>query len=116
MALIKIDGVDMPTPSEYDYSIQDISKAERVANGDLVIDRINTKDKIYLKFNHLSKADLSLILGAVTPISFAVEYEDPLTDTRITGTFYVGDRKMGLFRYVNGKSVWRNITFNLIEV
>lgn len=120
MALLNINGVDMPTPSSYEYSIQDISKAERVASGDIVIDWIATKGKIYLKFNHLTRADLSLLLGAIQSTSFTtsftVEYEDPITLTKITGNFYVGDRKMGLFRYVNGEPVWMAVTFNLIEV
>ena len=116
MALLNIGGVDMPTPSTYDYGIQDISNAERVANGDIVIDRIATKGKIFLKFAHLTRDELSLLLGAVSPVSFEVQFEDPLTESIVTSTYYVGDRKMGIFRYVNDEPIWMNVVFNLIEV
>ena len=38
MSLIIIDGVEIPAPSEYSVGIQDISKAERNANGTMIID------------------------------------------------------------------------------
>lgn len=68
--MIKINGVEIPTPSDYSVGIQDISKAERNANGTMIMERIATKRKIELVWKYLSKEDLSKVLNAVSPVFF----------------------------------------------
>ena len=46
MALITISGVALPTPSEFQVGYQDISKAERNANGTMIIERVAVKRKL----------------------------------------------------------------------
>lgn len=113
--MIKINGVDIPTPSDFTVSIMDISKAERNANGTMIIERIATKRKLELSWKFLSKENLGKILKAVSPVFFAVIYLDPETSTTKTGTFYAGDRKAGALDYRNGKIRYKDIGFNLIE-
>ncbi|OUM86647.1 MAG: hypothetical protein BAA01_11605 [Bacillus thermozeamaize] len=113
--MIKINGVEIPTPSEYRVGIQDLSKAERNARGTMIIERIATKRKLELAWNYLSEADLRMVLSAVSPVFFTVEYPDPQEGTRKTGTFYAGDRSVGALDYINGKIRWKDIKFNLIE-
>lgn len=112
--MIKINGVVLPTPSDYNPGIQDISKAERNARGTMIIERIATKRKIELAWKYLSQEELSLILNLISPVFFTVEYIDP-KDGRITGTFYVGDRNVGALDYINGIIRWKDIKFSLIE-
>jgi len=116
MALIKIDDIIIPTPTTYDVGVQDISEATRNALGNMIIERINTKIKIELSWNWLTRADQVLVLGAVSGTSFTVEYLDPRTDTVQTKEFYCGDRSTGLYSHVDGVPVWREISFNLIEL
>jgi len=115
MALIKINGVEIPTPSEFSVGIQDISKAERNAAGTMVIERIATKRKIELSWKYLSKEELSQILTAVSPVFFTVEYPDPQTGTNRIGTFYCGDRSCSMLDFKNGIPRYKDVSFNLIE-
>lgn len=113
--MIKVNGVDIPTPSDYSVSIMDISKAERNANGTMIMERIATKRKLELMWKYLSQGDLAKVLTAVSPVFFTVEYLDPQTNSRRTGTFYAGDRTTGAMDYQNGKIRWKDIKFNLVE-
>lgn len=115
MSLIQINGVDIPTPSEYTVGIMDLSKAERNARGNIIIERVATKRKIELVWEYLDRFQLSQVLNAVSGVFFQVAYIDPQDNAVKTGTFYVGDRKAGALDYRDGKVRWKNIQFNLIE-
>jgi hypothetical protein len=112
---IKINGVDLPSPSEYAVGIQDISKAERNANGTMIIERVATKRKIELSWKYLDKDQLAQVLNAVSPVFFEVTYIDPQDNGIMTGTFYCGDRKCGMLDYKNGVPRYKDVQFNLIE-
>lgn len=113
--MIKVNGVVIPTPSDYQVGIMDLSKAERNARGTLIIERIATKRKIELSWNYLDKARLSQLLNLISPIFFQVEYIDPQENNWKTGTFYVGDRHVGALDYRNGNIRYKDIKFNIIE-
>lgn len=113
--LFKVNGVALPTPSDYQVGIMDISKAERNAAGTMVIDRIATKRKLELSWKYLSKEDLSKLFKLVSPVFFQVEYIDPVNDVRKTGMFYAGDRSAGALDFINGNIRYKDIKFNLVE-
>lgn len=113
--MLRIDGVEVPTPSEYLVGIQDLSKAERNARGTMIIERIATKRKLELVWKYLSKSELSQLLNLISPVFFEVEYLDPQDNRRKTGTFYSGDRSVGALDYINGQIRWKDIKFNLVE-
>lgn len=113
--MIKIDGREIPTPSDYSVGIMDISKAERNARGDMIIERITTKRKIELGWKHLSKSDLQTVMNAVSPVFFSVSYIDPQSNSKKSGTFYAGDRNVGALDYLNGDIRWKDIKFSVIE-
>ena len=115
MALIKFNGVDIPTPSDYSVGIQDISKAERNANGTMIIERVATKRKIELAWKFLSKDQLSTLFNMVSPVFFTVEYIDPQDNGIKSGTFYCGDRAAGALDFIDGNIRYKDIKFNLVE-
>ena len=115
MSLIIIDGVEIPAPSEYSVGIQDISKAERNANGTMIIERVATKRKIELSWKYLDKDQLAQVLNAVSPVFFQVTFIDPQDNATRTGTFYCGDRKCGMLDFKNGVPRYKDVQFNLIE-
>lgn len=115
MALIKIGGVEIPAPSDYVPGIMDISKAERNAKGTMIIERITTKRKLELSWKVLNQNEMSLILNAVAPVFFSVEYLDPQEGAVKTGTFYSGDRGCPALQYKNGTLRYKDVKFNLIE-
>lgn len=116
MAFIEITGIDIPTPSDYLVELMDLSKGERNARGVAIIERIRgDMRKLNLQWRYLSKEDTSKVLSVVKDVSFQVKYEDPMTGTRQTRTFYAGDRSVGALDYINDQIRWKDIKFNVIE-
>lgn len=115
MAILVIDGVTLPAPSELQIGIMDLSKAERNARGLMIIERIATKQKLEVSYEFITKDDLRKVLNSVAPIFFSVQYEDPLTGTNRTGTFYVGDRNIGVLDFRNGVPRYKDVSFSLVE-
>ena len=115
MALISIGGVALPTPSEFNVDVMDISKAERNANGNLIIERITTKKKLSFSYNYLSASQLSVVLKAISPTFYDVTYIDPVTNSFTTSSFYCGDRKVGMIDYVNSIARYQDLSFDLTE-
>ncbi|MBC8588100.1 DUF6711 family protein [Paratissierella segnis] len=113
--MIKIDGVVIPTPSDYIVGIMDLSKAERNARGTMIIERVTTKRKLELAWKYLSKVQLSDLFNRVSPVFFEVEYIDPQDNGIKSGTFYAGDRKAGAIDFINGNIRYKDISVNLIE-
>jgi hypothetical protein len=114
--MLKVDGRLIPTPSEFTVGVQDISQAERVASGRIVIDRIATKIKLNMKWKVIQASELSNLLTAIDKVYFNVNYLDPRTNTMQTREFYVGDRTAGMYSYRNGNPIYIDIGFNFIEV
>lgn len=115
-SMLLVNGVDFPTPSEFTVGIQDISQAERVASGRIVIDRIATKIKLNMKWNYITPQNLSRALGLISGVTFDVTYLDPRTNRVETREFYVGDRSVGMYSYMNGNPIYIDMGFNFIEV
>lgn len=114
--MFKIDTATMPTPSEWKIGLMDISKAERNAAGDLMIERIATKRKVELGWAYLSKDDVKTLFAAVSATTFTLEYIDPQTDTTITGTFYAGDRTAAALDYIGSVIRYKDVKVNFVEV
>ena len=114
---MKINTVAIATPSALSVDIEVISKAERSENGTMLIEVIATKRKLNCTWQYLTNASLLALLTAVTPTFVSVEYEDPLTGTTRTGTFYTGSKSQGVQRFGSTGAVvgWVDTKFNFIE-
>lgn len=113
--MIKINGVELPAPSTYNPSIQDISNAQRNARGEMILERIATKRKLSLGWAFLIDKELSQILSLVSGTFFSVEYIDPQDGGLKSGTFYSGDRSMTGVMYDNGTMYYKDVKFDIIE-
>ena len=107
--MIRINGVEMPSPTVFGVGISDISSE------DMLIDRVATKRKIELSWDFISFEDMSKLLKLVKDVFFKVSYPDPQEGYIITKTFYVGDRNTYVAVVKDGKPVWKDVKFNLIE-
>ena len=116
LALISVSGVDLPTPTEFQVGYMDVSKAERNANGTMIIERITSKRKLFLTYAYVTESDASTMLLQLAPTSYTVTYMDPQTRSMKSGSFYCGDRNIGMLDYINGKPRYKELTFNLIEL
>lgn len=114
--MIKINSVTISTPSSFSIGIMDISKAERNANGTMIIERIATKRKLELNYAYLSQADMATLLTAISGVTFTVEYPDAQTGASRTGTFYSGDRNAGAIDYKSGIMRYKDLKVSLVEV
>lgn len=115
MALLTIGGEEMPTPSEMNIGYMDLSKAERNANGLMIIERVATKRKLEIKYAYLSSADLSKLLSAVAPTFYNVKFLDVKTGAFQTASMYCGDRSVGWLDYVDEIPRYKDLSFDLIE-
>lgn len=115
MALINIGGVDLPTPTDFEVGIMDISKAERNANGTMIIERVTTKRKLALKYSYLTASELASVLNLVAPTFFNVTYLDPQTNSNRTASFYCGDRSVGMIDFIDSVPRYKDVSFDLIE-
>ncbi len=116
MALLNIGGVDMPAPTELTVSVQDISKADRNANGTMVLERIATKQKLSIKWAYISDVDLKTVLNAISPTMYQVTYTNPLTNVTESRQMYCGDRTAGVLYISNGSTHYKDFAFDLIEI
>lgn len=116
--LLKINGVEIKCPSSFKYTRQDYDlDSARSVTGEMVRQRICTKVKLELTWlsGEMDMKSMSTLLKAFDDIFFEVTYYDIHDGAFITKTFYVGDRTAQMYSYVNGKPVFNEISFNLIE-
>ena len=116
-AFWKIDNVDMPTPSSFEWGIQSVSSGEsgRTEDGLMHVNLVTRKRKIAVAFNGITMAAASTVLQAIQPEYFNVYYFDPLDNGYVTKTFYVGDRSAPFkIFWENDKRVDR-LSFDIIE-
>lgn len=90
---VSISGTytDMPTPSSYEVSPQEIVDTEgRTVSGLLVMSRICIKRQITLAWNRLTPTDHLILMNATAENSFMIRYFDTSTHEFAYGTFYRG--------------------------
>lgn len=115
MAIISINGSSIPDPSDLEIEIADVdASGERNAKGTVIRDRVSVKRKLYLTYSYLEDGDQRDILSKIGDEFFSVTYPDPLLGT-VTKTFYVGNRKLGVYTYQPTRKIWENFTLNFIE-
>lgn len=118
MALVTIQGVEIPTPSEYTALTADIVDSGRNAQGTTVAQVVRSDvAKITMKWNWLTVGQWSGILQLFKNNFFvSVRYYDQVTMGYQTRTFYVSDRSGGLAQLKDGEPVaWTNCSLSLVE-
>lgn len=112
----KVNGTDCPTPSEFGWSLQDVSDSSSGRTQDAVMhkNRVATKEKIQLSWNAPDPDKASTILQLFTAEYFDVTYRCPLTNTVTTKTFYRGDANANTYWWANN-GLFEKISFNIIE-
>ena len=86
---------------------------DRVAGGS------KAKRKVSCTWKGLTQSEISILLSAMSAVSFSVRYPDPYTGAFRTATMYVGDRSAPIFRNgadSNGEIVWESMSANFVEL
>ena len=114
--MLVVNGVDLPTPSEYTVDFEEISKAERNALGTMVKDVIAYKWKISCVWKALSQDEMTRLMNAQRGNSFTLSFIS-MEGKRETGEFYAGTPSASAMQYKEGKvDVWLNVKMNFIEM
>lgn len=110
-----VNGVTIKNPSTFKVERYNVTNMERLSNADMVGDLIAKKQKFYFTYEVLSGDELDVILNAIwsATLFFPLEYEDRGQHKR--ASVYVGSIPSELHYMSNKNTVWKNVTFNLIE-
>ena len=113
--VLYIDGVKVPTPQTYGWSIEDLDSEEGTgrnnATGEMFRDRVSTKRKLSFTWPPLSTAETSRLLKALEPEFIEVTYFDAREGGELTKTFYAGPQSANC----GHRARWLGISANLIE-
>jgi hypothetical protein len=122
MAVLEVNNVPIPDPSEITVSLQDVDyESGRDQTGTMFRDRKrggnNAVRKIECKWNVLNSTDCKTLLMAVKDASMTLTFPDPYEGNNRTSTVYVGDRKAPIYWKdpATNKWVWKDVAFNFIE-
>lgn len=117
MAVLTVNGVEMPSPSSMKVEIFDVgSFGERSASGRLVSDRIAVKRKLALKWACLTPEQLGRLLGAVGQAAFfEVGYPDPETGGAGSMVCACSERTAGVLMIRDDRPVWTDVEMEWIE-
>ena len=112
----QINGVDCPTPSEFGWSIQDVSAPDSGRTLDAVMhkERVARKEKIELKCLGKTPEVAAEILQLFAEEYFTVTYRCPLTNSVQSKVFYCGDQSAPYYWWCDGGR-HESISFNIIE-
>ncbi len=116
MAIISIDGVDLPAPSSFKLPQFDLDSGDTNRNGLGILQRDRVRQGIYkieLEWKGITSATLAAIEEAIRPASFQVTF--PTATGLKTKTMYAGDRSEDIVRYRSSDNIRWNISFNLVE-
>lgn len=113
--VLYIDGVKVPTPQTYGWSIEDLDSEEGTgrnnATGEMFRDRVSTKRKLSFAWPPLSISETSRLLKALEPEFIEVTYFDAREGGELTKTFYAGPQSANC----GHRARWLGISANLIE-
>ena len=120
MAVLNINGVDMPTPSQFKPLLSDGDVGSfRNANYRLIRKRKRSDVRsYYVYYSFLNATNTSLLLNAIEPEQFTVICADPKLGSDATITMYSSDVNIEMLdnnKTVSGEKTWKDISFTLVE-
>ena len=117
MAMIKVNGTAVKTPSSFSWGLQDVSDSASGRTQDSIMhkNRVAQKRKIQLAWNNPTKEETAAILQAFNPEYIDVTYPDAMSGTNETRTFYVGDRSAPMKMWTVNRKIYSQVSFDIVE-
>lgn len=116
----RIDGVVIPTPSDYGFDIEDLSSelTGRTLDGIMHKDVIAVKDYYTCTWKHLSWTDAAKLLKLVDgKQKVRLTYLDARFPNQIlVNDFYIGKRSGKANNLNNPVNTWKDVTFQFIRI
>lgn len=88
----------------------------RNANGDTVIDVVNTKKKVYITFRHMFESEMRELLAAIQDYVVQVGFRNPLTGGTSVITAYTGTPEPDYYTIQPGNVMYKPLNLNFIEL
>lgn len=117
MAIFKIGDADfsgLVSGLKVSYETLVSDSSGRNANGDTVLDVINTKRKVHLSLRHTTFAEMQSFLAAIEPFQVTVSYLDPKTNELETIDSYTGTPEPEYYNV--SQSIYKPLNLNFIEL
>lgn len=112
--MYKLNGTLIKAPPEFDIEHYNITKADRNAEGDMIMELVAKKRKFLLTYPVLSGDELYTILNIIDSSEVFFTFEYPDNGIIKAATVYSGPIRRRRFRTHMGW-YWKDVTFNLIE-
>ena len=88
----------------------------RNAAGNTVIDIVNRKVKLYVNFRPMDESDMSALLSSISNYVVNVSYLDSKTNAMKTITCYTGTPEPEYYTMAGGRVLYKEFSFNFIEL
>ena len=111
MEFFKINGTAIAAPTEISISLESLDRAERTMDGTMVVDIIGEKRKVDVRWEYLSKEDMSKLSAAIKNSKFAtISFHDKETGN-ITTMIARGENLayMPFFDWAKNKLIWKSV-------
>lgn len=117
VVIFRIDGVEMPCPSKFDITIQDVSDpdAGRDLSGIMWKGKVAQKITIDVAYPYPKPDLVATVLTALEPEYIYVTFLHPRTNAETTIECYVGDRSAPYKFWWVGNKRFETLSFKLIE-
>lgn len=115
MSILKINGIELPDPTDYKVDVEPVGHFERNANGYLVGDLIGVKTKISCAWAMLSDVYFEEILAAAAPYFVNVTYLDPQINGLVTKEMILSPQSASLAVCRAEEKWWANVSVAFTE-
>ena len=88
----------------------------RNANGDTVIDVVNTKRKVYITFRHMFENEMRDLMNAIKDYIVKVGFRNPQTGGVNVITAYTGTPEPEYYTIQPGNVIYKPMSLNFIEL
>lgn len=88
----------------------------RNANGDTVIDVVNTKRKVYVNFRYTTNVEMLEFLNAIKDYVVEVSFRNPSTGAMYTITAYTGTPEPEYYTIQSDLVIYKPMSLNFIEL
>lgn len=120
MALLKINAIDLPAPTVLQPGVRDLDSEDgtgRNQSGTMFRDRVAVKRSVHCEWGPLTKAEMAVLLSAMSDMSFTLTYPDPQEGALKTITVYVGDRSTPMLLPLGESDwMWGGLSADFIEM
>lgn len=111
-----IDFSDLVSGMKVGFETLVSDNSGRNANGDTVIDVINTKRKVYIEFRHMTDTEMSKLLAAISDYVVRVAFRNPQTNKLSTITAYTGTPEPEYYTIQPTLVIYKPMELNFIEL